>query len=138
MNLGNRFLELTRGMHRNPGATIEEVDEALRHIPGRAPGDYREFLLFADGAEGAVGGSGYLAVWRASELEPLNKEYAVEEFAPGFWIFGSDGGDTAYAFDLRGNGTAIVSLPFIGMSEDEAAPLGNTFVEFLERLKSEA
>ncbi|MGJ1409065.1 hypothetical protein ACR78Z_05270 [Sphingobacterium thalpophilum] len=52
--------------------------------------------------------------------------------APEFFIFGSDGGDTAFAIE-RSTG-AIFEMPFIGMSKEEAVFRSKTFTDFLEEL----
>ncbi|MEQ6388713.1 hypothetical protein RZN22_05230 [Bacillaceae bacterium S4-13-58] len=59
---------------------------------------------------------GFLILWAIDEIIELNEAYGVNEFAKELVLFGSDGGDTAFAFDIRNNVTQIVSVPFIGMS----------------------
>ncbi len=49
---------------------------------------------------------------------------------PNFFIFGSDGGDTAFAIE-KSTGR-IFEMPFIGMSREEAVLKSNTFDEFLK------
>lgn len=97
------------------------------------PRDYVEFVLRGNGAEGPVPNRGYLALWPVEVLRSRNEEYAVAEFAPGLLLFGSDGADTAYAFDST-NSMKIVELPFIGMSREEMEFVANTFTEFLQLL----
>ena len=56
-----------------------------------------------------------------------------DEFAPGYFIFGSNLGGTAYAFNKE-NG-AIVSFEFILMFiDDEPLLIGSNFDEFLDSL----
>ena len=62
----------------------------------------------------------------------LNKEYSVEEYAPKLFIFGSDGGDTAFAIE-KSTGD-IYEMPFIGMSKEEAVFKNKTFSEFIENI----
>ncbi|MBN8781337.1 SMI1/KNR4 family protein [Thiobacillus sp.] len=95
------------------------------------PEDYVDFLLHSNGADGPVGETGYVSLWAIDELSELNRGYRVEEFAPGLLLFGSDGGDEAFAFDLRDSSMPIVEVPFIGVSLDEARPLAATFTEML-------
>jgi hypothetical protein len=127
---------LLSGLKRRPGIT----EGALRELAatfGQAPipPDYLALLRESDGAEGSLGHGSYIALWSAEELRPLNKEYAVNEFAPGFMLFGTDGGNNGYAFDLR-NQMRIVELPLVGMDPDSAVPLAATVSEFLRRLAS--
>ncbi len=78
-------------------------------------------------------GGGYVDIWPSGELELLNDRYAVDEFAPGLTLFGSDGGDNAYAFQADAQGaTRIVKVPFIPMSLSEATMVGRSFEALME------
>lgn len=83
------------------------------------PTDYLDFLRRHDGGEGFAG-DGYLILWRAGEVIANNQGYAVDEFAPGLFLIGSDGGGEAFGFDLREADRVIVSIPFIGLDWEEA------------------
>lgn len=100
----------------------------------KLPEDYVGFLLHSNGAEGPVGSSGYVNLWAINDLSELNRGYRVGEFAPGLLIFGSDGGDEAFAFDLRDSSMPIVGVPFVGMSLDEVRPLAATLTEMLTKI----
>ncbi len=113
-------------------------DAALRAVQifarGKIPNDYIGFLMTANGGEGPIGQSGYIRFWKAEEIEPFNKSYNVEEFAPDVLLFGSNGGIDAYGFDLQKRPVEYISLPFIGMNRDEIEPLGRTLTEFLQNM----
>jgi hypothetical protein len=47
-------------------------------------------------------------------------------------MFGSDGGDTAFAIE-KSTGD-IYEMPFIGMSKEEATFKNKTFTEFMETI----
>jgi hypothetical protein len=81
--------------------------------------------------EGFIGNA-YAILWRLGELTKMNEAYRVGEFAPGFFIFGSNGGGEAFAFDARTSAKPIVSIPFVGMAAGEAWAIGPTFDAFLE------
>lgn len=132
-----RIAELTRTLTKNPGAGEVTLREATSNLGRALPADYLEFMRSANGAEGSIGGKAYVSLWPLKELELLNAEYAVTEFAPGLILFGSDGGDTAYAFDTRTNEERIVEVPFVGMSVDTITPLGDSLVDFFERLAAQ-
>ena len=68
------------------------------------------------------------------EIVELNETYRVEDFAPGLVLFGSDGGDTGYAFDRRAEPVRIVSVPLVGMTLSEAEECGSNFTEFLRHI----
>jgi hypothetical protein len=99
----------------------------------RLPEDYAKFLQQADGGEGFVGNS-YIILWRVGELLDMNKGYQVAEYAPALFVFGSDGGGEAFAFDKRTDAKPIVSVPFIPMQLDLARPMGQNFRALLEAL----
>jgi hypothetical protein len=48
----------------------------------------------------------------------LNQDYKVNEYADSFFIFGSNGGDTAYCIEKKTG--YIFDLPFVGMSNEDA------------------
>lgn len=108
---------------------VWQVEDALRV---QLPSDYVAFVKESNGAEGPLSESAYVALWRVDELREANEDYGVEDFAPGLLLFGSDGGDTAYAFDTTDD-MAVVAVPFMGMSRDELRPIAPTFSQFVER-----
>ena len=103
----------------------------------KLPGDYIAFLGCSDGAEGPIGSAGYLSLWSAEEIPNLNRTAAVDEFAPGLMVFGTDGGDTAYAFDFRGQAPCVAEVPMVGMSLEETRRIASSFTEFLELMAAD-
>jgi len=99
----------------------------------RLPEDYAQFLQQTNGGEGFIG-SAYLILWSVGDLIEMNKAYQVADYAPGLFLFGSDGGGEAFAFDMRTEAKPIVSVPFVGMELELIQPLGSTFKAFLEAL----
>jgi hypothetical protein len=97
------------------------------------PADYVEFMQKENGGEGEIANS-YIIFWSLEDLAELNEAYAVKEFAPGLVIFGSNGGDTAYAFNTNSVGSKIVEVPFIGMDIRYLKNCANSFIEFIEYL----
>ncbi len=119
------------------GAGLEEsrIISALDRLGISAPEDYVSFMSRSNGAEGAIGDAGYLVLWPVEKMEALNREYNIAEFAPGYVLFGSDGGDTAFAFS-KTQPRIFFRMPFIGMSDHEAQPIGSTFIEFTKAIAS--
>ncbi|UYZ61205.1 SMI1/KNR4 family protein [Hymenobacter latericus] len=110
-----------------------EIEKTIVDIFKSPPLDYLQFMAATNGGEGSVG-ENYLVIWPSEEIKDLNVDYSVEEFAPGYQIFGSDGGDTAYAFDKACD---IVEFPFIGMTMDyEPTKIASSLEELLLHLKS--
>ena len=111
-------------------------DIGIQHVETQAglnlPNDYKQFLRFADGGDGPIGRLSYLSLWSTDKLMPLNAAYHVSEFAPGLFLFGSDGGDEAYGFDMRFDDKPVVAIPFVGMDLRLARPVAHTFSDFLQ------
>jgi hypothetical protein len=136
--MNDRFTELAGQLKRAAGAPEPAIARLVSRY-GHLPTDYVQFLQWSNGAEGPVGPASYVSLWPVEQLEQRNDDYGVSTFAPGLLIFGSDGGDTAYAFDLRSaNGPSIVvELPFIGMSLESVKPRGRSLTDLLEHLAAE-
>jgi hypothetical protein len=117
----------------NPPATPSLIQQLESDTGLRLPEEYIDFLQQANGGEGFIGNS-YLILWLAEELLEMNKAYEVEEYDPGLFLFGSDGGGEAYAFDTRMDSKPIVSVPFVGMELQLARFMASNFREFLEKL----
>ena len=80
----------------------------------RRPDNHTQFLQEVNGGERSIGDA-YLILWRAGELPELNSAYQVSEYVPGLFLFSSNGGGKAFAFDTRSAATHSVSVPFVGM-----------------------
>jgi hypothetical protein len=118
------------------GRASREAIDAVERAPGfKLPADYVEFVKACDGAEGEVGAH-WLALWPVSELQELNAAYGVAEFAPGLFIFATDGGNEAYAFDMRSEPMHVVNVPLVGLSVELADPYGESFTDFMRMLSS--
>jgi hypothetical protein len=130
--------ELTKRLDLKPGASENLLKMVESQLGVSLPPEYADFLKYSNGAEGTIGENSYLVLWPVEEIAPLNKAYAVGEFAPGLLLFGSDGGGVGYAFDTRSETMPIVEVPFIGMNLNDTKLRGLTFVEFLEHLHSQA
>ena len=128
-----KFSDLRAKLRKKTKASPEVLEEFISSLNRSLPEDYVSFLRDCDGAEGSIGNS-YIQLWSSGDIIARNKEYKVEEFAPGLLIFASDGGDRAFAFDLRFDPVIIVEIPFIGMSIESIVRCGSTFSEFLQYL----
>lgn len=127
--------ELLNRWKLNPGASGEELRDAMVSVGRSFPLDYEQFLRKHNGGEGFVGDN-YLVLWRAEELSTFNREYGVDLNAPGLLLFGSNGGGEGYGFDARVAGRPIVRVPFIGMNLRYATPVATGFDELLAQLAS--
>ena len=103
-------------------------EEVILNLPKNLPESYIEFLKFSNGIEGSVSNGSYLRLWKAEELDELNKGYEAEEFIPGMLLVGTDGGDEAVGIDLRKDSPTCGSffkVPFIPLDWKEANLLGS-------------
>lgn len=98
------------------------------------PEDYLSVLSEFNGGEGFIGDE-YLILWKAEELITFNKEYEADKYAPGIFLFGSNGGGEGFGFDMKSKPYAIVEIPFIGMDLQYATPVADNFVHLLERMR---
>jgi hypothetical protein len=110
------------------------LERAQGSLQTRFPTDYVAFMLSHDGAEGPVGENAYIQIWPCADLVQRNRTLAVDEFVPGLTLFASDGGGTAYGFDVTASDTAIVEVPLIGMEPSAKRTIGTTFGDFLQYL----
>lgn len=98
------------------------------------PDDYLSIFTKLNGGEGFIGKE-YLILWKAEELIPFNREYEVDQYAPGIFLFGSNGGGEGFGFDTRSQPYEVVEIPFIGMDLKYAIPLADSFTHLLERMR---
>ncbi len=117
----------------NPPADAASIRRFESEAGFCLPEDYAEFFLEVDGGEGFFGNA-YAILWRVGELIEMNKAYQVADYAPGLFLFSSDGGGEAFAFDTRSDAKPIVSVPFVGMELKSARPVASNFKAFLEEL----
>jgi hypothetical protein len=132
LRVDEKLSRLTDALAKRRPASATAL-EGLRRLVPNLPEDYLAFMRQSSGAEGSIG-SGYVLIWPAEEVQELNKEYAVAEFAPGLVLFATDGADTGYAFDTRTVPATIVELPLIGMSLEVAQPRAQGLRDLLEQL----
>ena len=126
--------KLLANFNGNPPVPATSIQQFESCITGLCLTEsYSGFLQTADGGEGFIG-STYIILWRLGELVEMNKAYEASEYAPGLFLFGSDGGGEAFAFDLRSDTKPVVAIPFVGMDLELIRPLASTFGEFLEEL----
>ncbi len=114
----------------NPPTDKSSIQQFETEAGLRLPEGYALFLQQADGGEGFVGNA-YVILWGVGELIEMNKAYQAAEYAPGLFVFGSDGGGEAFAFDMRSEVKPIVSVPFVGMELKLARPVAFDITTFL-------
>lgn len=123
--------------HRNTPARAVEIEQFELQFGFALPNDYRDFLRASNGGEGFIGPNAYVILRMIGDLSEMNNAYQVAEYAPGLFLFGSDGGGDAYAFHSRTSAMPIVSVPFVGMELSVARVIAPTFSAFLNVLSKE-
>lgn len=119
---------------RNGSLSDADIEAFENRIKFSLPEDYAKFMKASNGGEGPIGKYGYARFWKLEEILELNRAYQVHEYAPGLFLFGSDGGGEAFAFDTRTLPMPVVEVTFISMGHDDVIRMANTFDEFLEKL----
>jgi len=117
----------------NPPANSGSIARCQAHLAVPLPQDYVQFLRQMNGWEGFIG-KNYLRAWPVEDLIQSNKDYRVDEAAPGLFLFGSSGGGEAFAFDTRSAPPPIVAVPFIVLNLEDAIVMAPNFTEFLLHL----
>ena len=103
----------------------------LETLDFEPPKEYVAYLFTADSAHEF--GAAYLI--EADELLQFNADYKADEFYPGYFLIGSDGGGEAFA--IRKESGNFIQMPFIGYDEETPTVVGRTWPEFLEYLQAE-
>ena len=78
-----------------------------------------------------------MVIWPIEEIISLNEAYSVNQYTPGILYFGSDGGDIAYAFDIRNENISIIEIPFESIHIEDAQLCAYGFNDFIEKMYNE-
>lgn len=98
------------------------------------PDDLLSVYSELNGGEGFVGEQ-YFILWKAEELIPFNEDYETGKYAPGIFLFGSNGGGEGFGFDTRSKPYKVVEIPFIGMDLEYATTVAESFTHMLNKMK---
>jgi hypothetical protein len=118
----------------NPPVTSLALSNFATKSGFTLPQGYIRFIQCFNGGEGFIGPNSYVMIWRLEELLEFNTAYQVSDYAPGLFLFGSDGGGEAFAFDMRSDFKPILSVPFVGMDLSLVRVIAPDFDKFLEAL----
>lgn len=129
----NRVFEVLSRLKVGHSASTPNIDSVELILGFSFPLDYREFLSTLNGAEGFVG-SNYVTLWASETLVQMNREYAVQVYAPGFIMIGTNGSGEGFGFDNRDSRATVVALPLVGMDWREHTHLADTFSLFVQHL----
>ena len=127
--LKNPNLNLQR---RNPPADEAALKEFLFNCRFTLPNDYVQLIRSTNGAEGELSISpGWFQLWPFEEILHLNQRYAVAEFHPGYFGFGSSGGGVMFAFKVDATESSTVfGVPFDSIDPDDIRIVAKDFLTF--------
>lgn len=118
----------------------KELNEVVESIENRLgftfPEDYKEYLLNYQGFEGSIGEE-YVILWDLNDLLEQNEEYFILENLPATVGIGSNGAGELIALERKDeNEFRVVLTPFIDLSQEYHIHIGDSFTDFLQRLKN--
>lgn len=73
---------------------------------------------------------GYIILEPLERIDEFNKEIEINEYAPGYLAFASDGGGEAFVFDSEGK---IYLMPLVGMSPNDASMIAESWAEYVNK-----
>lgn len=130
-----QLFEYLEGFEKNPGAEVSAIRQVIQTLNLDLPSEFFDLYLYMNGGEGFISDS-YCRFYAVEDLIPLNEVFLVKEFAPELFIFGSNGGGEAFAFNIKNIPCSSVEIPFIPMDIKWAKSLGNTISDFFSHLSS--
>ena len=74
---------------------------------------------------------GYFKLEDLDSVDKFNSDIEIDEYAPGFTAFASNGGGEFLAFDAEG---IVYSIPLIGMSVGSAIRAATSWDDFLTHI----
>jgi hypothetical protein len=117
---------------RRPPASAAAIESLEASCDFTLPEEYLSFLRFSDGGDGVLCiEPWYFQLCSAEEVVAYNQGYNVEEFLPGFFALGSNGGGEMLAIRKRdGSPCPVYMVPFIPMAESDAVQIAHDFEMF--------
>lgn len=120
------------GWTRRLPATEAAIEALTVTCDFELPEEYLAFLRYSNGGEGFLCiEPWYFQICSAEEVVAYNQGYHVEEFLPGWFAIGSNGGGELLAIRKRdGSPCPVYMVPFIPMAESDAVQIAHDFEMF--------
>ncbi|WP_053180651.1 SMI1/KNR4 family protein [Pseudomonas kilonensis] len=117
----------------NMGASAEALEALRMAAPRHLPADYYQLLAFSDGGECPCSAPPFNFCLDSADTASDAEQIAVlDRIAPSLFVFGSDGGEQLFAFDLRGSEPWPI-VTFDGVDPDASIEIvASNFTEFLK------
>ena len=129
---------LAEGFSLGDPATPAEIALAEASLSLASPPDLREFLLAANGCEGAFPGSGEpLSVYALDEMLLYNTDEFRDSF-PGLIAIGGNCGLEIYALELVQGGGIAGMVAIDPIDPESALPVARTFSDAIRVLADRA
>jgi hypothetical protein len=117
-----------------PPASELTIQRLLADCGLDLPKAYLDQLRRSNGGEGDLAlEPRWVCFWPAEEVIESNRDYEVNEFLPGFFGFGSNGGGELLAFKVESAGDwPVYMIPFIVMDETDALLIAKDCESFIQ------
>ena len=135
--MNSQIIEFIEGFEKNPRAESAVNQQVVKALNLDLPSEYLNLFSFMNGGEGFIGDN-YCRLYAIENLMPLNEAFLVKEFALELFIFGSNGGGEAFAFNTKSSPFSIVEVPFIPMDLKWAKLLEKTINEYFSHFSNSA
>ena len=118
-------------LSKNPPVEETAIRKLVAESGLELPEEYLSFLKLSNGGE-LNAESGHFHLYPAEEVIQANLDLRVQEFLPGFFIFGGDGANELLAFNMREpEARKVYVVPMIGMGEEDAVMIADSFKSFI-------
>lgn len=106
-----------------------ELEKILPQLPANLPKSYINFLRNHNGANGDLPIQPlYFQLWQIDELVQANQDAEIQKYLPSYFGIGGNGGGELIAVNLENQ--KIFAIPFIGMEEQDAWLIAESFEDF--------
>jgi hypothetical protein len=133
-DVNTRLAYLLTDLKKVDSLPEEHFWEIVESFDFRLPPAYVEVMKEFNGGEGRVGQESWLHLYPIDELKQINQAHHVlMADIPDYFLIGTDGGDTGYAFH-KTNGTFHSFGLISDFTTDPIELLGDDFIQFLQYL----
>lgn len=98
------------------------------------PNDYLSYMNSIKDNE-VYSDNGFIELFSFDDLQEINEEYETEKYIPNYIAIGTNGGGVGIF--INKNNEKIYSIPFIGMDENDAILLADSFSEFIYKFEND-
>lgn len=122
----------TASWTRCPPAAGSAIESLAAACDFDLPEEYLTLLRYSNGGEGFLCiEPWYFQLCSAEEVVEYNHGYKVDEFLPGWFAIGSNGGGEMLAIRKRdGSPCPVYMVPFVPMAEIDAVQIAHDFEMF--------